>query len=942
MLSIPVPAKKGTAGLLMMAALAFLLLSCGGGSGGGGGAGGGGGGSLRVTLATSSLTWAYFPGTVPTTQTVFANSSGTYSGTVYVGAVVENTGASNAINPNIVVSLNGSQATAQVTPVANLAVGTYTGRIQFLACSDAACANPIGGTPLPVPFTVTVQSPVQATPTPVSVTAVSGSPASQVVAVQPGVGETSFTATSTSSFIQIANQSGSGFAVNLPSLPSGVYAGTISLTGNLGSRATLPVTYTVQAPAGGDGGLSVAPSSSLTFSTTEGAASAPQTITVTEPTWRPGMKVPVILYNGPDTNNGWLQVTPSNGGYSVVANAASLTAGTYLATIDIQANPLPAGIADPTSGGQFRRLNVSLTVGPGLIRPADVFHEINGDHTVSSLMGTVPVNVVGGPQVTWNAVSSAPSMVAVSASGTTGGNLTYTIDANWLRNTAVNYQEYVAQITVSVPGSPHITPTQFSIFVQPRIGTVLGIGPRRVLASQATQLVVTGRGFNLMANPAARLSIPGATITNVQRVNDRKLLVDVQGLGAGTYMVSMSNGLNKSPKVESFRVLTPAVPAYATATTGTYQRMLIVDDERSAVYLLDSGHVLKRYQSVAGVWSATTVPVSNVTNAALLNNGSLLITSSTDTSAPSAPATVRILDGMTLQEVSQLAVPTGIHALDWTVPGLPVSADNKVWMNLTPVCSSFGQLGYFDPVDGTMHTLPPSSAPCPFQYGPEFAIARNGERLVLWSHLQAPTTPPNPPGLMYMDTSDQVLQSGNSQAPVISSWGNSAFSSDDGRRLVIDQARVLDEQHNLVGRLEVPYYGGSQFIVQDAEEAASIISPDGTRAYVLAFNVPDYAQPTQMKPRVYVFNTIGVVGNVPLPVLGYFEIDDYPSCYNLGCDRTPIPGISLDGRTLYFGGSERLVVVPIPQTLTSAVASPGGAAAMSIRTQPWRAVGVGP
>ncbi len=94
--------------------------------------GGGGGDSLRITLATTSLSWSYFPNVPPAARMVIANATGTYDGTLYVGAVVENSGASNAIQPDIPITVNGNQASASVTPAANLAPGTYSGRILFL------------------------------------------------------------------------------------------------------------------------------------------------------------------------------------------------------------------------------------------------------------------------------------------------------------------------------------------------------------------------------------------------------------------------------------------------------------------------------------------------------------------------------------------------------------------------------------------------------------------------------------------------------------------------------------------------------------------------------------------------------------------------------------------------------------------------------------------
>jgi hypothetical protein len=890
---------------------------------------------LRVTLATTSLSWSYFPNAQPMGQVAIANATGTYNGTIYVGAVVENSGATNAINPDIPMTITNTQVTATVTPAASLPVGTYTGRILFLACSDQACNNRIGGTPLTLPFAVTVKAPIQANPATVNASATSGSTVSQSIAIQPGAGESGYTAVTsgaTAGFIQIASQTATGFTLNLASLPAGTYSATVNLTGSQGSTASLPVNYTVAVPAGGQHPLSVSPMS-LTFSTTEGATSAAQTLTVTQPSWQPGLKTPVINYTGP---SGWLSVVPEAGGYRVSASASALSAGSYSAMITIDTNLLPDNIINPFGVGS-QTVNVALTVGAGLVRPADVARVAGSeDDTAQELAGTVPINIAGGPVATWNAVSSNPAMLTVTPSGPTGSNLTYNINAGWLL-TATNYQEYTATISLSVPGSP-ITGTQFVIKVTPQFATVQGVGPRRVLAGQNAQLVVSGRGFAAISNPAARLSIPGVTITQVQRVNDQKLLVDINGLTAGSYAVSVGNALNRPVTSESFRVFSTTTPSYATAITNGYLQMLAVDDERGVVYGLKSGGTLLRFQPSGGGWTVDPVPgLSDVTNFGLMADGSLLATTGTPSNTP---ATLRILNGNTLQQTSQVVYQRGIGALNWTRPGLPVGADGKVWLRLTGVC--YSELGYYDPADAAVHVLPvSSSSPCPYLDGPEFAIARNGERMVLWPHAFVNE---DPKPMLYMDTSDRVLHVGNSRTSAnIGGWGISAYSNNDGSRTLYDMYYVLDEVQNRVGNLEVPDYGPAipqAPAAQGAAKIAAIISPDGTRAYVLTYRNGDISQPSQLKPRVYVFNTAVAVGNNPLPLLGYFELDHYPSCHVFqgGCDTRPPAAISMDGRTLYFGGSDLLVVKPIPleNLLTPAAATGPRPAKAAVRTQVWQ------
>ena len=83
----------------------------------------------------------------------------------------------------------------------------------------------------------------------------------------------------------------------------------------------------------------------------------------------------------------------------------------------------------------------------------------------------------------------------------------------------------------------------------------------------------------------------------------------------------------------------------------------------------------------------------------------------------------------------------------------------------------------------------------------------------------------------------------------------------------------------------------------------------------------DAATNTAVTPRVFVFDATTTKTN--LSVLGYFDIQDYPSdCvlspYGPPCVAATVAGaIALDGRTLFFGGNQRVVIAPVPSTLST-------------------------
>jgi hypothetical protein len=126
---------------------------------------------------------------MPAAAHVIATWSGPPPGTVYIGAIVEGGG----ISPFIPVTLSAAQGDIAISPRSGLAIGTYTGRVMARVCADSGCTQPIGGTPLPISYSVTV-TPGFVTPTSLSFDAVGGVAATGSLSVQVPVGQTGFDA----------------------------------------------------------------------------------------------------------------------------------------------------------------------------------------------------------------------------------------------------------------------------------------------------------------------------------------------------------------------------------------------------------------------------------------------------------------------------------------------------------------------------------------------------------------------------------------------------------------------------------------------------------------------------------------------------------------------------------------------------------------------------
>src|SRR5258706_43162 len=425
----------------------LLLVACGGG-------GDSSGNKLSVHLDTNSLAWDYYSSDAPPQQVVTATLSGSYPGTVYIIVLIGTQGSVSAIDSNVPLAITPTQAVATIRPNGELAAGNYTGQIAFHACADSACNQHIGGTPVYVNFSIHIRQSVATTPAIVSVTAESGTFPVVALTVQPGEGESGFSVSiPPADWVQVQGVTASGLQLAIHSLPVGTWTTSVVLRGSAGSTVQVPISFVSTPPPGGQQAISTTPAN-LQFVASEGAAAPTQQLTVNQSTWLPGLAVPNIEYpTGLPT--GWLSVVASPGGYSVTADAASLSAGAYYATVHVWEQPAPSTVPPIYPSAQHTDVYTALTVGPGLVAVPDIAKVVDAETSAAQLGGSVPIVLASGGAANWTASSDSPWLTVTSA-GTTSGTLSYAIDLAWLM-AAENFREYPATITVSVPGSS-ITP----------------------------------------------------------------------------------------------------------------------------------------------------------------------------------------------------------------------------------------------------------------------------------------------------------------------------------------------------------------------------------------------------------------------------------------------------------------------------------------------------
>jgi hypothetical protein len=217
-----------------------------------------------------------------------------------------------------------------------------------------------------------------------------------------------------------------------------------------------------------------------------------------------------------------------------------------------------------------------------------------------------------------------------------------------------------------------------------------------------------------------------------------------------------------------------------------------------------------------------------------------------------------------------------------------------------------------------------------FFNGPWYAVSRDRERLII---VQTDGESPAPP-MLYMNAADSVIRTN----PAGLTASESISVDEQGDRVWFDTGTVRDGAFNLIGATTLPTVSGQP----DYFTVGGVISPDGSRVYLLTYRSDATTNSTTILPRVFVFDA--TTPQVNLNVLGYFDLADYPGCvvtgnYPYTCTNERVVGaISLDGGTLFIAGGQSLLVVPVPTTLSvvSGVArTPAARKQHQLVTTPW-------
>ena len=336
--------------LLPFLMLATLLSACGGG--GGGSSGGGNvtpppvtGPALSFSPATATASvQAGISTTINVNATVnrpadFANAASVFA------LVVDSNGV---LLPGVqLVRDSDTQYHVALQTAPTLAAGNYQGNFTVKLCQDSGCASQFPGSPMNLPYNITV--------TPAGTAAFSASTALPMnysvhlgaapapVAITLKAGARSWTASSDAAWISLTPASGSGDAsltasFNTTNLTAGSYNATISLSASDGSTGTLPVALTVMP-------ISFQfDNNAVTFTAINGAPIATQAVSF-------GLNNGATAFWNAASDANWLTASPTSGNtpasmvLSVDPATPKLAAGTYKGNINLSArNTAPTSL----------------------------------------------------------------------------------------------------------------------------------------------------------------------------------------------------------------------------------------------------------------------------------------------------------------------------------------------------------------------------------------------------------------------------------------------------------------------------------------------------------------------------------------------------------------------------------------------------------------------
>jgi hypothetical protein len=892
---------------------------------------------VAVRLTPGALAWTVAQGT-SSEATIMATAEGAPPPRLHLRVRVEGRGL------ELVETASAeTHAVVRVRSPPHLPVGRHVGNVAVAGCTDAGC-----GESLRVPYTVTVVRPL-ATPNPVSLTVSGGSPAEAEVTVAVPAGAAGFdvAVSAGAGWLSVPERSATGFRVRaapwhrgryegalrvtaggvvelvqvrcdvLPkpmviepgslvftgvrgtsdaqevnvSLPNdatefevearpgwlilektragvvvraapgvaGAHEGSLTFTAG-SSRVVVPVHYWEQ-PAG-DALQGIAPMySGLTLSAQPGQEVAVTYLPVPRPVGFPPVLADVAYLEGGAA--GWLLLEEAGPGFLVRAYTASLAPGVYRAEVVLHADAEAPEV----------RVPVAFTYGEGLETPSDRHIDVTGTTVRADLHGSVRIALVdGAAQAAWSATADAPWLAVYASSGTTGEVLAYYVDHEQLPMMPGAVPEAVVTLRADDAAFP---PTQFRVRVARRMGVISGVTPYIQPAGKPSRVLVRGA---LLEGDELSLGLRGTGWVETTVRGPGEFEVHLPALFQGEGGLSLRNQLSLPGTHVNFYVYDPvAMPLTHFPETGG-KRGLTYDPLRRAILLVNADQqAIVRWEHRSSGWTTSRRSIQGLVDIGLTTDGGDLLATTTT-------GEVMFLDPSTLETRSLFLAHLNAVAPTPSA-GIPALHGGLAWI----VSGGNGWAPRFQAFD-VLARYPARGIPFVLQDAPYSSTSRDRSR-VLFSQPQRPAEP-----IYYVEGLEYVPRA----APIADRF-TVASQSDDGGRMILDGTRVYDRSFAFLGSVEVP----APYQTHGAAGYGAVLSPDGNRAYVLAYTplATDVA-------RLFVVDTSQAPpSGAPFPILGSRELGELAGWE--GASPAPaLLAVAPDELNVFIATTEELLVLP--------------------------------
>lgn len=625
---------------------------------------------------------------------------------------------------------------------------------------------------------------------------------------------------------------------------------------------------------GGDGGRNDGLSLStnvLTFNAPNTNSTPPsQIITATVTGVNSGTLYIKIVSTGPAvasiTN---IIITGSTTGQGTInpASASTLGAGTHTSTITVYACTTDPDCTSGQLAGSPQTVNVTYTITGVAASTASLNYSI-GDSPVAADF-TRQFNVTGYPNQNWNAASNVSWLSVLPANGNTGTATQVTASLVQAQLDVMSGGTYTGTVTLT-PSSGLVVTIPVTLTIA-RV-QVNYVSPYVAFSGVSNEVIIRGDNFNNISVQNVTFGGINAIAFNV--ISNTEVRATHPALSAGNYPVQLQNnlGINRSlanlvvvdaPGFSEITLSYLPIPPNGSASNVIGLRY---DAERQALIVVQANqsssanNKFLRYVYSNGAWgSPTSIPVFNLHDIALSTDGKFLLAASSGS----------IDSGITQIDATTLSIGTTTNdtingTYNYLVKSLAVANDGTavVASAYAAFCGNMIRYRIRIPEITAMGVNTCSPAKVGGSADGSMIIAGTsiaGENYAF----NASTGISSPTGIPLGLTASPVLNR-------------------SGSRIVINNNRVYDASFTLLGNLP----GTTQAVT---------LKPDGSRAYTY-----------DSSGMVRTFDLTGVLVGGIYPEVGTGTTP--PDNPGTGVHMT----ISPDGGTLFFAGSNLVIVLPVP------------------------------